>query len=470
MELKLYNTRTREKQVFTPINANQVGLYSCGPTVYFHAHLGNMRAYIFADLLKRTLKLAGYDVKHVMNITDVGHLVSDGDDGDDKMEVGKKREGKNAWQIAEKYTDSFIDFCDKLNIDLPQGEYLCRATDHIQDQINLVKALEDRGLTYILDDGVYFDTSKFQSYGEMAKLDIEGLEGGKRVADAGKKAITDFALWKFSPKDQQRDMEWDAPWNPQGRKGFPGWHIECSAMSMHYLGDQFDIHTGGIDHIPVHHTNEIAQAEGATGKAPFVNFWMHNEFLQFDENTKMSKSSGKILTVDDLIDRGYDPLAFRYLMLTAHYRTPAKFSWDNIDAAQKTLERLRAKARALNSSGSPHKSALADDYINEINKALFDDLNSASALAEIHGVLANEDLSHYHKHMILHKFDEFFGLEFFKEEEQAEIPANIIELAEARKTARDNKDWAESDRLRDEIADNGYTVKDTPDGFEVTKA
>lgn len=465
MNLKLYNTRTRQKDVFTPITANQVGLYSCGPTVYFHAHLGNMRAYLFADLLKRVLRLAGYDVKHVMNITDVGHLVSDGDDGDDKMEVGKKREGKNAWQIAEKYTDSFIDFCAKLNIDLPQGDLLCRATDHIQAQINLVKALEDRGLTYIIDDGVYFDTSKFKSYGEMAKLDIEGLEGGKRVADAGKKAITDFALWKFSPQDQQRDMEWDSPWGT----GFPGWHIECSAMSMHFLGDQFDIHTGGIDHIPVHHTNEIAQAEGATGKAPFVNYWLHNEFLQFDEDTKMSKSSGKILTVDDLIDRGYDPLAFRYLMLTAHYRSPAKFSWDNIDAAQKTLERLRTKANSLGDVGEAQSSPLAENYIKNIKEALFDDLNSAAALAEVHGLLANDDLSPQNKKFILNEFDDLFGLEFFKAEQQADIPADIISLADARKTARDNKDWAESDRLRDEIAGKGYSVKDTPDGFEVTK-
>lgn len=465
MNLKLYNTRTRQKDVFTSITANQVGLYSCGPTVYFHAHLGNMRAYLFADLLKRVLRLAGYDVKHVMNITDVGHLVSDGDDGDDKMEVGKKREGKNAWQIAEKYTGSFIDFCAKLNIDLPQGDLLCRATDHIQAQINLVKALEDRGLTYIIDDGVYFDTSKFKSYGEMAKLDIEGLEGGKRVADAGKKAITDFALWKFSPQDQQRDMEWNSPWG----KGFPGWHIECSAMSMHFLGDQFDIHTGGIDHIPVHHTNEIAQAEGATGKAPFVNYWLHNEFLQFDEDTKMSKSSGKILTVDDLIDRGYDPLAFRYLMLTAHYRSPAKFSWDNIDAAQKTLERLRTKAKSLGDVGEAQSSPIAENYIKNIKDALFDDLNSAAALAEVHGLLANDDLSPQNKKFILNEFDDLFGLEFFKAEQQADIPADIISLADARKTARDNKDWAESDRLRDEIAGKGYSVKDTPDGFEVTK-
>lgn len=468
MKLKLYNTRTRTKEIFNPILPNQAGLYTCGPTVYSHAHIGNMRAYVFADLLKKTLQLAGYDVKHVMNITDVGHLVGDGDEGDDKMEVGKKREGMDAWQLAKKYTDSFIHFCDQLNIDLPRGEMLCRATDHIQDQIDLVKALEDRGLTYIIDDGVYFDTSKFQSYGEMAKLDIEGLEGGKRIADTGKKAITDFALWKFSPTDKQRDMEWDSPWG----KGFPGWHIECSAMSMHYLGHQFDIHTGGIDHIQVHHTNEIAQAEGATGKSPFVNFWLHCEFLQFGENVKMSKSKGDSLTIDSLVDRGYDPLAYRYLMLTAHYRSPIKFTWDSLDAAQKTLMRLRAKVQSLHPMDevTVADSPLVKDYIQKIEAAVFDDLNSAAALAEIHNLLNDDAADDQEKIIVIRKFDDFFGLDFYKAEQQADIPAEVIDLAAARKTARDNKDWAESDRLRDAIADKGYTVKDTADGYEVIKS
>ena len=464
MTIQFYNTRTRKKEEFKPLQPGKAGLYTCGPTVYSHAHIGNMRAYVFADLLKRTLQLGGYDVNHVMNITDVGHLVSDGDDGEDKMEVGKAREGLNAWQLAEKYTDSFKKFCDELNIDLPQSEKLCKATDHIEQQIALVKKLEERSLTYIIDDGVYFDTAKFKSYGDMARLDIEGLEGGKRIADTGKKALTDFALWKFSPTDKQRDMEWDSPWG----KGFPGWHIECSAMSMHYLGDQFDIHTGGIDHIQVHHTNEIAQAEGATGKAPFVNVWLHCEFLQFGDQVKMSKSKGDTLTIDSLIEKGYDPLAYRYLLLTAHYRSPIKFTWESLDAAQKTLERLRGKARALK-SGTPNNSSTAQNYRVNICEALFDDLNSAEALAEIHGLLANESLSHQDKRAIIEEFDSVFRVEFFKEPQKQDVPDEVVKLAEARKDARDNKDWAESDRLRDEIAAHGYVVKDMSDGFEISK-
>tara|TARA_B100000686_G_scaffold354606_1_gene465772 strand:+ start:2367 stop:3758 length:1392 start_codon:yes stop_codon:yes gene_type:complete len=462
MSVKFYNTRTRNKDIFSPIVPGKVGLYTCGPTVYYHAHLGNMRAYVFADLLKRVLLLADYDVNHVMNITDVGHLVSDGDDGEDKMEVGKAREGLNAWQLAEKYTQSFIGFCEKVNI-LPPST-MCKATDHITEQIALVQQLEDRGLTYKTDDGIYFDTSKFQSYGDMAKLDIEGLEGGKRIADTGKKSLTDFALWKFSPADKQRDMEWDSPWG----KGFPGWHIECSAMSMHYLGDQFDIHTGGIDHIPVHHTNEIAQAEGATGKAPFVNVWLHCEFLQFGDNVKMSKSKGETLTIDTLIEKGYDPLAYRYLMLTAHYRSPVKFTWESLDAAQKTLSRLRSKACAL-VQGDAKDSRKVKDLTDAIKGHLFDDLNSAAALADIHNMLSDNDIDDAVKRRVLIKFDETFGLEFFKSADAADVPAEILDMAAARQQARADKDWAESDRLRDAIADAGYQVKDTPDGFEVVK-
>jgi cysteinyl-tRNA synthetase len=461
--MQFYNTRTRTKEDFTPIQDKKVGLYTCGPTVYHHAHIGNMRAYVFADLLRRSLELAGYNVNHVMNITDVGHLVSDGDDGEDKMEVGKKREGLNAWQIAEKYTDSFFSHCEKLNIKRPTT--VCKATDHIEQQISLVKALEERGLTYVIEDGVYFDTSKFQSYGEMAKLDIEGLQGGARVVDTGKKSNTDFALWKFSPKDAVRDMEWDSPWG----KGFPGWHIECSAMSMHYLGDQFDIHTGGIDHIPVHHTNEIAQSEGATGKAPFVNYWLHCEFLQFGDQVKMSKSKGDTLTIDSLEDKGYDPLAYRYLMLTAHYRSPVKFTWESLDSAQKTLKRLRVQAIAIQSEANG-KSQETTAHIDTFKNALLDDLNSAIVIAELHAVIGDQNLSAPEKLYILNVFEDTLQIGLFQKEAKANIPADVTELAQARKAARDNKDWAESDRLRDAIANKGFVVKDTPDGFEIKKA
>lgn len=463
-----YNTRTRTKEKFTPINPKSVGVYTCGPTVYNHAHIGNMRAYVFADLLKRSLILAGYDVNHVMNITDVGHLVSDGDEGDDKMEVGKKREGLNAWQIAEKYTQSFLSHCQKINIMPPTT--MCKATDHIKQQIALVTALEERGFTYIIDDGVYFDTSKFESYGDMARLDIEGLEGGKRIADAGKKAITDFALWKFSPKDSQRDMEWDSPWGV----GFPGWHIECSAMSMHYLGDNFDIHTGGIDHIPVHHTNEIAQSECATGTSPYVNFWLHCEFLQFGDQVKMSKSKGDILTIDSLEDKGYDPLAYRYLLLTAHYRSPIKFTWDSLEAAQTALARLRAKACDLKDSVATIEdtplSNEAMDIQTRFIEALCDDLNSAIAISEIHALFSDScNITEAEKLTLLTQFEEVLQIGLFKKENALEIPAEVLTLAEQRKTARDTKDWAESDRLRDEILAKGYAIKDTADGFEIKR-
>ena len=464
MTVTFYNTRTRSRQEFKPLVPGKVGIYTCGPTVYHHAHLGNMRANIFADLLHRVMEHAGYAVTHVMNITDVGHLVSDSDEGEDKMEVGKKREGLDAWGIAEKYTASFFDHCDKLNIQRP--DIVCKATDHIEQQITLVKKLEDRGLTYVIDDGVYFDTAKFNDYGAMAKLDIEGLEGGKRITDMGKKHKTDFALWKFSPKDAQRDMEWDSPWG----RGFPGWHIECSAMSMHYLGEQFDIHTGGIDHIPIHHTNEIAQSEAATGKAPFVNIWLHNEFLQFGEQVKMSKSKGETLTVDTLIDKGYDPLAFRYLMLTAHYRNPVNFTWDSLDGAQATLRRLQKNARHLSDTvGEGEKlSPKATDIKNQMDAALFDDLNSARALAELHGMLGDSAISDGDKYKVLQDFDTIFGLDLFAVQ-TLDIPADITLLAEARMAARAEKDFAEADRLRDEIASHGYNVEDTPEGFKIVK-
>lgn len=467
MTVTFYNTRSRAKETFKPLIPGKVGIYSCGPTVYHHSHIGNMRSFIFADLLRRVMEHAGYQVKHVMNITDVGHLVSDDDAGEDKMEVGKQREGLDAWGVAEKYTESFMDHCHKLNILPPH--IICKATEHIEQQIALVKKLESRGFTYVIEDGVYFDTSKFEAYGAMAKLDIEGLEGGKRITDIGKKHKTDFALWKFSPKGSQRDMEWDSPWG----RGFPGWHIECSAMSMHYLGEQFDIHTGGIDHIPIHHTNEIAQSEAASDKKPFVNYWLHNEFLQLGEGLKMSKSKGGFLTVDSLTKKKYDPLAFRYLMLTAHYRNPVKFSWESLDAASATLKKLAKQALQIKHETGAHPAEEISDhaagYINRFDEAIFDDLNSAVALAELHSLLGDDKLTPAEKMALLMYFEPVLHLGLFEEHEIAEIPAEIIDFAKQRLAARDNKDWAEADRLRKAITDQGYDVMDNPDGFEVFK-
>ncbi|MCI0472541.1 MAG: cysteine--tRNA ligase, partial [Ignavibacteria bacterium] len=326
-KIYFYNTLSRKKEEFIPISGSKAGIYTCGPTVYNFAHIGNLRSYFFEDILKRVLLYNGYDVKHIMNITDVGHLVSDEDEGEDKMEKGSAREGKTVWEIAEDYTEAFKKDISLLNI-LPPTVY-CKATDFIQEQIEMIKCLEDKGYTYIIEDGVYYDTSKFPDYGKMALLDIEGLEEGIRVEiNTEKRNKTDFALWKFTPKDVKRQMEWESPWG----RGFPGWHIECSAMSIKFLGNHFDIHCGGVDHIPIHHTNEIAQAEACTGEK-FVNYWLHGEFL-IEEKGKMSKSAGEFLKLQSLIDKGYSPFDYRYFLLMTHYRKKIKFSFNNLDSAR----------------------------------------------------------------------------------------------------------------------------------------
>ncbi|NUM74290.1 cysteine--tRNA ligase, partial [candidate division KSB1 bacterium] len=347
--LHLYDTYTRSLREFKPLRADEVGLYTCGPTVYDYAHIGNLRTYLFEDILRRALEFNGYNVKHVMNITDVGHLVSDADTGEDKMEKGARRTGKTAWEIAAFYTQAFQDDMQRLNI-LPPTIW-CRATDHIREQIETIRCIEKKGFTYRTSDGIYFDTSKLPNYGYLARLDIEGLRAGERVEVGEKRNPTDFALWKFSPAGStssptggenrfdklpaRRQMEWESPWGV----GFPGWHIECSAMSEKYLGPFFDIHCGGEDHITVHHTNEIAQTEACHGTR-LANFWMHGYFLQLDD-AKMAKASGEFLRVQTLIDRGYDPLAYRMLCLGAHYRTQLNFTWESLDGAETALQRLR---------------------------------------------------------------------------------------------------------------------------------
>ena len=326
MTLYLFNTLGRQKQEFIPIKKGKVGLYTCGPTVYDYAHIGNLRSFIFEDILKRVLQYNNFKVKHAMNITDVGHLVSDSDEGEDKMEKGSRRTGKTAWEIAKFYTLSFKKDLADLNVISPA--VLCKATDHIKEQIALIKKLEKKGFTYQTVDGIYFDTSKLNDYGKLADLQHQELKAGIRVDLGGKKNSSDFALWKFSPKHEKRQMEWKSPWGV----GFPGWHIECSAMSVKYLGQPFDIHCGGIDHVPVHHTNEIAQSEAATGK-PMANFWLHNEFLNL-KDAKMSKSGENFITLPSLIEKGYSPLAYRYFLLQAHYRKQLIFSFEALTAAQ----------------------------------------------------------------------------------------------------------------------------------------
>jgi cysteinyl-tRNA synthetase len=458
--LMLYDNYARERRLFEPLVAGAAGLYTCGPTVYDYQHIGNFRTFLFEDLLKRVLEWNGYVVRHVMNITDVGHLTSDADTGEDKMEKGARRTGKTAWEIAQLYTDSFIADMARLNLEAPS--VLCRATDHIPEQIAFIADIEKNGFTYRTSDGIYFNTSMQPGYGFLARLDKAGLEAGKRVELGEKKSITDFALWKFSPLGEHRQMEWASPWGT----GFPGWHIECSAMAQKYLGDFFDIHCGGEDHIPVHHTNEIAQTEARVGTR-LANFWMHAYFL-LSNDAKMAKSAGEFLCLQALIDRGYDPLAYRYLCLTAHYRTQLNFTWDALDAAAKGLDRLRNGVFALGEAGANFGTPDAgyrDRFTAEIN----DDLNLPRALALAWEVLRGE-LPAGTKKATLLGFDRVFGLGLAAWTPKVEsIPEPIAALAAARAAARESRQWAEADRLRAEIQAAGWEMEDRADGYALKR-
>ena len=429
-------------------------MYACGPTVYDYAHIGNLRTYIFEDVLRRTLELAGFEVRHVVNITDVGHLTSDADTGEDKMEKGAKRTGKSAWEIAELYTQAFMSDLRHLNILEPS--IWCRATDHIDEQIYDIKTIEQAGYTYITSDGVYFDTSRLEQYGHLARLDVEGLNAGSRVELGEKRNATDFALWKFSPKGQQRQMEWESPWG----RGFPGWHIECSAMSVKYLGKLFDIHCGGKDHIPVHHTNEIAQSE-ACHSTQLANYWLHGYFLETDQE-KMSKSAGEFLKLQTLIDKGYDPLAYRYLCLTAHYRSDLKFTWESLDSAVTALNRLRLAIYDWGEPGQPDAA-----WLERFEHELARDLNTPKALAVVWG-LVKESIPDATKKATLLKMDQALGLDLANWTPTAEeIPESVMELVVRRNAARKDKDWTNADALRDQINALGYEIEDGPTGTKV---
>ncbi len=457
--LKIYNTLTRKKEIFKSLSKDLVKLYTCGPTVYNYAHIGNLRTYIFEDILKRVLLYNKYKVKHVMNITDVGHLTSDSDTGEDKLEKGAKREGKTAWEVAELYTKTFKEDLTNLNIFHPN--IWCKATDYIKEQIELIKNLEKKGFTYQTDDGIYFDTSKLKDYGKLAKLNKEKIKAGIRIDVKDKKNPTDFALWKFSPNNQKRDMEWKSPWGV----GFPGWHLECSAMSMKYLGETFDIHCGGIDHIQVHHTNEIAQSEAATGKK-FVNYWLHGEFLVL-KNNKMAKSGDNFITLEILKSKGYDPLVYRYLCLTVHYKSPLDFSYESLDSAKTALNRLKNKVLELKSKKNNKYTKQALIYKKTFLEYINDNLNVPRALALLWTLLDDKNLTNQDKYKLAIEFNKIFGLDLDKNNE--EIPKNILELADKREKARKNKDWKESDRLRDEIKKEGYLIEDSSSGFILKK-
>ena len=461
MEIKLYNTLSRKKEVFKPIKKGQAGIYTCGPTVYWYATIGNLRSYIFSDILRRVLMYNGYKVKQIMNVTDVGHLTSDADEGEDKMEKAAKKEGRKAEEIAKFYFNAFKKDLQDLNILMP--DKWPKATAHIKGQIDLIKKLEKRKYTYQTSDGIYFDSSKFKDYGKLARLNIKGLESGKRVKKGEKKHKTDFALWKFS-SGEKRQQQWDSPWGI----GFPGWHIECSAMSMKYLGKTFDIHTGGEDHIPIHHTNEIAQSEAATGEK-FVNYWMHGAFLIY-KGEKVSKSKGGLYTLSELKEKGYRPEHYRYLNLMTNYRKQLSFSLDNLDAAKNAFERLKRKI--IDIKNQAHKGAdRSTEYEKKFLEAINDELNIPKALDVFWRTLEDFDFSPGKKIKLLEKFDEVLGLgvKDFKEE-RFKIPAEIKALVNLRQEARRNKDWEQADILRQRIKERGFILEDTDSGVKLSKA
>lgn len=453
MALKLFNTLGRKKEVFKPIKNKSVGVYTCGPTVYWYQHIGNLRSYVFSDILKRVLLYDGYKVKHVMNVTDVGHLTSDADEGEDKMEKAAQREHKNAKEIADYYWNIFRQDFKKLNIIEP--DVWPKASEHIKEQIALIKKLEKKGYTYKTSDGIYFDTSKLKNYGELANLKNQKLEAGKRIDLGEKKNITDFALWKFSEKPSLRQQEWDSPWGV----GFPGWHLECSVMSMKYLSEHFDIHTGGIDHIPIHHTNEIAQSEAATGKK-FVNFWLHGEFLT-SAGEKISKSKGGLFTLSELEEKEFNPLAYRYLLLTAHYRTPLNFSLQALQEAQNGYERLKNIISEIKDDKKTNKA-----YLTEFEIAINDDLDMPKALSILWKLV--RDKSAAGKIKTIAQMDKVLGLDLLKKE-KLEIPQEIQKLIKEREQAREDKDFKKSDQLREKIKSLGYSIEDTTGGPKTKK-
>lgn len=458
--IKLYNTLTRQKEEFVPIKKNNVGIYTCGPTVYWYAHIGNLRTYIFEDVLKRMFLYNDYKVKHVMNITDVGHLTSDSDSGEDKMLIGARREGKSIWEIAKFYEDAFFKDCTKLNILKP--ETICKATDHVKDMIKLIQRLEHNNMTYVANGNVYYDISKFKPYGKLALLKLEDLKAGARIEiDSHKRNPHDFVLWFTRSKFHEQEMKWPSPWGV----GYPGWHIECSAMSMKYLGDHFDIHCGGIDHIPVHHTNEIAQSEGATGQK-WVNYWMHSEFLVNHDNTKMSKSSGEILTLDALSRKGFTPVEYRYLCLNTHYKTPLAFSHEAMTSAKNAFENLKDKILEYKKSDREIvNTGHIDKYRAEFLEAVSDDLNTPVALSIMWAVIKDKDLNEREKYLLLLDFDRVFGLGLEKlEHEDVIVPEEVMSVVRERERARRNKDFKKSDQLRDVIKMMGFHVDDTGNG------
>lgn len=475
--MRLFNTMSRSIEDFVPITDKKVGMYACGFTVYDYTHLGHLRKYSIDDVLVRMLRHEEYDVTFVQNVTDVGHLASDADTGEDKLEKGAKKYGQSVWDVAKKFEDYFFYSMDAMGNLRP--DISCRATEHILQQIEMVKQLEAKGFTYVIEgDGVYFDTSILADYGKLAGLTkekIEQLKGGARVEMVdGKRNVTDFALWKFERPGENRAMSWESPWS---KRGFPGWHIECSAMAIEYLGEQFEIHTGGIDHIDIHHTNEIAQAESATGKTPFVKYWVHHNHLRV-ENEKMSKSLGNFYTIDDVLERGFAPQALRLLFLGSHYRSELNFTWDSLAAAQTAWDRLVKQAGEIklgltknSSNSSENFSESANTFTDQFWAAMSDDLNTPKAMA-VFWTMLKSDLSNEHKWQLTIDFDQVLGLglqsiENFPPSDRtnesidpATLPSEVQSLLTQRKHTREQKNWQQSDELREKLLQLGYKVDD----------
>ena len=456
MDIFFYNTLTRKKEKFEPIKDNTVKIYTCGPTVYKDATIGNMRTFIFMDNLRRVLKYNGYKLKHVMNITDVGHLVSDGDEGEDKMVKSAKEEGKTPKEIAEYYTKLFFKDLELLNVDMP--EIICKATDYINDMLEFVKKLLANGYAYETSTAIYFDVSKLDEYGILSGIDLRKQKAGARVdVDEEKKNPYDFALWIKAPENHI--MKWDSPWGPS----YPGWHIECSTMSQKHLGEQFDIHTGGVDLIPTHHENEIAQSKGCTGKIP-AKFWMHGEFLLINGG-KMSKSLGNVYLLKDIIEKGYEPLVYKYFCYTAHYRNKLNFTWEAIDASNKSLMKLRESYKKHLAGDENIEDDIILNYKNRFLKAINDDLNMPLAMGIVWKVAKNEKKSKKIAELLL-DFDKVLGLKIDKKED---IPEEVLKLLDERNIARKEKNWKKSDELRDKIQEYGYRIEDTKDATNIER-
>ena len=458
MDIFFYNTLTKKKELFKSLEPKKVKMYSCGPTVYKDATIGNMRTNLFQDTLRRVLEYNGYEVKQVMNITDVGHLVSDGDEGEDKMLKSAREEHKTPMEIAEYYTKLFFKDLERLNVEIP--EVICKATDHIEEMLEMVQKIIENGYAYETSTAIYFDVSKLDEYGILSGINLREQKAGARVeVDPEKRNPYDFALWIKAPENHL--MKWDSPWGPS----YPGWHIECSAMSQKYLGEVFDIHTGGIDLIPTHHENEIAQSKGACGKIP-AHYWMHGEYLLINGG-KMSKSLGNGYLLDDIIKRGYDPLVYRLFNFSCHYKGKLNFTWEGIEAASTALTRLRDGYQKHLTGMADVDGTIISEIENKFHQAINDDLNMPLAMSAVWEAVKYQDKSPKIA-KLLEKFDTVLGLKITEKREE-EIPQEILELVEQRKVARNEKNWTESDRLRDLIAQKGYSVKDTKDGAEVSK-